>query len=75
MAVDMGVDTIHSLEDLAYQGWEGLWEGDAYAAGHDSLIVNTALNPSHELLDVSGCSHLGRTLKVLVVLPEILEPD
>lgn len=43
-------------------------------AGHDSLVIDAALDPSHELLDVCRCWHLGRALEVLVVLPEILEP-
>ena len=73
MAVDVGVDAVHALEDLADQGREGLGEGHADAAGHDGLVVDVALDPGHELLDVGGRGHLGRALEVLVVLPQVLE--
>lgn len=29
VAVDVGVDTVHSLEDLTDHTWEGLWERNA----------------------------------------------
>jgi hypothetical protein len=97
MAVDVGVDTIHALEDLADVRGEGLGEGDACGyqrsvmsvlaisravdcaltdtAGQHRLVVNGSLNPSHQLLDIGRCRHLGRFLVVLVVLPEVLEPN
>lgn len=73
VAVDVGVDAVHALEDLADEGREGLGEGHADAAGHDGLVVDVALDPAHELLDVGRGGHLGRALVVLVVLPEILK--
>ena len=45
------------------------------AAGQNLFVVNVSLNPGHKLLDVGRCSHLGRALVVLIVLPEILEPS
>lgn len=74
MTVDVSVNAVHALEDLAYQRWEGLGEGQANAAGHDSLVVDIALDPSHKLLYVGRGGHLGRTLEVVVILPQILKP-
>lgn len=74
VAVNVGVDAVHALEDLADQGGEGLGEGHADAAGHDGLVVDAALDPRHELFDVGWRRHLGGPLEVLVVLPQILEP-
>lgn len=73
VAVDVGVDAVHALEDLADEGGEGLGEGHADAAGHDGLVVDAALHPGHELLDVGRRGHLGGALVVLVVLPQVLE--
>ena len=44
------------------------------STGKNSFIVDIALHPSHQLLDVGRCSHLGWTLVVLIILPQILEP-
>lgn len=38
------------------------------------LLVNLALHPAHQVLDVGRCWHLCRALKVLIVLPQVLEP-
>jgi hypothetical protein len=74
VAVDMGVDTVHALEDLANQRGERLGKGHANTTRHDGLVVDTALNPGHELFNVGWCSHLGGPFEILVVLPEILKP-
>lgn len=74
VAVDMGVDAVHALEDLADERGEGLGEGDADARGHHRLVVDVALHPRHELLDVGRGRHLGGSLVRLAVLPEVLEP-
>jgi hypothetical protein len=39
------------------------------------LVVDVALNPCHQLLDVSRRGHLGRLLVVLRILPQVLKPD
>ncbi len=44
------------------------------AAGEHRFVVDIALNPCHEMLDIFGCRHLSRTLVILRVLPQILEP-
>lgn len=44
-------------------------------AGEHLLVVDVALHPVHQVLDVSWCRHLGWTLVVLRVLPEIFEPS
>src|SRR3569833_206917 len=74
MAVFVGVDSVHALEFLLHQGRERLGERDADAAGEDGFVVDIALHPGHQLLDVSRRRHLGGLLVVLVVLPEVLEP-
>lgn len=42
-------------------------------AGKHRLIVNIALNPSHELLNVGRRWHLRWSLVVLRVLPQVLK--
>lgn len=96
VAVDVRVHTVHSLEDLTNESWEGFGKRNAYdcrqqsyriasvitqdkaltnLAGHDGFIVDVGLNPCHQLFDVGWCSHLGRPLIILAVLPKIFEPD
>lgn len=74
MTVNVGIDTVHAFENLAHQGWKRLWKRYTNATGHDGLVVNTSLDPCHELLDVGWCGHFRGTFEALVVLPEILEP-
>lgn len=38
------------------------------------LVVDVGLTPCHEVLDVLWRGHLGWSLEVLGVLPEVLEP-
>lgn len=33
------------------------------------LVIDVALNPAHEMLDIRWCRHLSRTLIVIGVLP------
>lgn len=73
VAVDVGVDAVHALEDLADEGGEGLGEGDTDAGGEDGLVVDRRLDPRHELLDVVRGGHLGGPLVRLAVLPQVLE--
>ena len=42
-------------------------------AWEDGLVVNVALNPSHQVLNVGWSWHLRWTLEVLRILPQILE--
>lgn len=43
------------------------------SAGEHLLIIDVALYPAHQVLDVFGCRHLGRTLVVFRVLPEVFK--
>jgi hypothetical protein len=43
------------------------------AAGKYGLIIDIALNPAHELLNVGWSRHFGRSFEVLVVLPKVFE--
>lgn len=74
VAVDVGVDAVEALEDLADEGREGLGEGHADAARQHRLVVDVALHPAHQLLDVGRRRHLRRPLVRLAVLPEVFEP-
>jgi len=38
-----------------------------------SFVINIALNPAHQMLNVRRCGHFGRSLVVFRILPEILE--
>ena len=42
-------------------------------AWEDGFVVNVALNPSHQVLDVGWSWHLRWTLEVLRILPQVLE--
>ena len=74
VAVDVCVDTVQALEHVADEGGEGFWERYTDTAGEHLLIVDVGLHPCHQVFDVLRCGHLGRSLVVLAVLPEILEP-
>lgn len=65
----MRVDTIHALEYLADQTRELLGKRDANTRWQSRLVVNDALHPGHELLDVGWGRHLGRSFVVLAILP------
>lgn len=40
----------------------------------NSFIVNTGLDPGHQVFNISRRRHLGWPFEILVVLPEIFEP-
>jgi hypothetical protein len=45
------------------------------STGKHLLVVDVALNPSHEVFDVFGCRHFGGFFEVLIILPKIFESD
>jgi hypothetical protein len=45
------------------------------ATGEHLLVVDIGLYPTHKVLDVFGCRHLGWSLEVLGVLPKVLKPE
>jgi len=73
VAIDVRVDSVESLEELANEGREGLREGDTNSAWKYLLVVDIALNPCHEMFNVLWSWHLGGSLVVLIVLPEVFE--
>ena len=91
MAIDVRVNTVHSLEDLTNHGRKCLWEWNTCTeisccfysefpqltdtAWKHRLVINVALNPGHQVLDVGRGWHLGWTLEVLRILPKILKPS
>ena len=44
-----------------------------YPAWKHLLIVDVALDPSHQMLNILRSWHLGWTLELLLVLPQVLE--
>ena len=74
MAVDVCIDTVQALEHVANEGWEGLREWNTDTAGEHLLIVDIRLHPRHQVFNILGCGHLSRSLVVLAVLPQVLEP-
>lgn len=73
MTVDMGVYSVESFENLTDQDWKGFWKGHAYPAREHRFVVDITLDPCHQMLDIFRCRHLGRSLEILGVLPEIFE--
>jgi hypothetical protein len=73
VTIDVGVDAVHPLENLSNHAGEGFWEWHANSAGKHSFVVNVALNPSHQVFNISRRWHFGRPFVVLRILPEILE--
>ena len=43
--------------------------------GKHLFVVNVALTPRHEMLNVFWCGHFGWALEVVGVLPQIFEPN
>lgn len=44
-----------------------------YPAREHRFVVDIALDPCHQMLDIFRCRHLGRSLEILRVLPKIFE--
>lgn len=42
-------------------------------AGKHLFVVDIALHPTHQVLNVSRCGHLGRSSVMFRILPQILE--
>ena len=75
VAVDVGVDTIETFEELTHGGWEVFGERHTDAGWECGFVVDVRLHPGHEMLDVLGSGHLGRFAVARGgILPEILEP-
>jgi hypothetical protein len=73
VAIYVGVDTVHPLKYLSDHAGEGFWEWHADSAGEHSFVVNIALDPSHQVFDISWRWHFGWPFVILRILPEILE--
>lgn len=57
----LGLSRTQLTDSLTIRAWE------------DGLVVNVALNPSHQVLNVGWSWHLRWTLEVLRILPQVLE--
>lgn len=74
MAVDVCVDAIQALEDLADGGRKVFGERHADAGREGGFVVDVGLYPCHEMFDVFWSRHLGRFgVSCCSVLPEIFE--
>lgn len=89
VAVNMCVDAIHSLEDLTDHTCEGLWEWNTClclvvvrnsvtcqhtdSARENCLVVDIALDPSHQVFDVSRSGHFGGPFVGFGILPKVLK--
>jgi hypothetical protein len=69
VAVDVCVDAVETLKDISKEGGKRLREGNTNPAREHLLVVDVALDPGHEVLDIFRCGHLGGLLVVLSVLP------
>lgn len=89
MTVYVCIDPVHSLEYLTDHAWEGFGKRDACSslvrAPHSnairtdttwehSFVVNVALDPAHQMLDVRWSRHLRRSFVIFGILPQVLEP-
>lgn len=74
VTVNVSVDPVEALEELADGGLEVLGEGRTDARGEHGFVVNVRLYPCHEVFDVFGRGHLGRFgVAGRGVLPEVFE--
>jgi hypothetical protein len=74
VAVDMRVDAVQTLKELAHCGREMFWERDADARGEGRFVVDVGLDPRHQVFDVFGGGHLGGFgVAGGRVLPEVFE--
>jgi hypothetical protein len=73
VAVDVGVDTVETLEHVANERRECLREWNTNTTREHLLVVDVRLHPCHQVFDVFGSRHLGRSLVVFTVLPEVLK--
>jgi hypothetical protein len=69
VAVDVCVDAVETFKDISEEGGKRLREGNTNPAREHLLVVDVALDPGHEVLDIFRCGHLGGLLVVLSVLP------
>ena len=79
--VDVRIDPKQALENDFDDGHEVLGEGDAYLksstdlAGEEGVVVDLALDPGHQIVDVLAGADLQGLLDALAVGPQILVPD
>jgi hypothetical protein len=69
----MSWGTAHLRRILAQYPKQQSYGDGTNAAWEHLLVVDNALHPGHQMLDIAWSIHLGRLLEVFVVLPEVLE--
>lgn len=69
VAVNVGIDSVETLEDLEDQGTKGSREAYADSRWEHGFIVDVGLYPGHEVFDVLWGCHLRGLLVLVVVLP------
>jgi hypothetical protein len=73
VAIDVGVDSVESFEELAEGRREVFRKGDTDAGREGCFVINIRLYPGHQVLDVFGRGHLGGAFVGFGVLPEVFE--
>jgi hypothetical protein len=73
VAIDMSVNSEQALENLLDHSWKRLREWNADFAWEHRLVVNVALDPGHQMLDILWGRHLGRSLELVCILPKVFE--
>lgn len=82
------VESFKNLTDQDWEGfWKGdTWHSESaslglyypieptYPAREHRFVIDITLDPCHQMLDIFRCRHLGRSLEIIGVLPEIFEP-
>jgi hypothetical protein len=74
VTVDMSVNAVQTFKDITEKRRESLRERNTDSTREHLLVVDVALYPGHEVLNILWCGHLGGLLIVLVILPQVLEP-
>jgi len=71
--VDVRVDPEEAAEDVLDHGLEAAAVRRSFARGEERLLAQQLLHPRHEHVDVLWRRELRWLLKVLVILPQVLE--
>lgn len=69
MTVHMSIYPVQTFEHLSNECWVRLGKRYAYLGREDLLVVDAALTPGHQVLDILRRRHLRGSFVVLRVLP------
>ena len=72
--VDVGINTEEALEHVLHNLLKVLWERNADLGGEDRFVVQLALDPCHQKVNVLGGGKLDGLLELDAVGPQVLVP-